>query len=122
MKVKELLSHFQEQSRDWVNPEKTVDRVIIGDPEKDVSSVLVTWMSTFYAVKRAVEKGVDLLITHEPTFFEHFDETEKVDQFRIGTEKKKFIEDNGLVILRNHDCWDRMPDVGIPWAWAQASP
>lgn len=119
MKANELLSHFLKISRAWVDPARTVDRIITGDPEKEVRSVLVTWMSTLYAVKRAVEKGVDLLVTHEPTFFEHFDEVDKIDRFRIGTEKKKFIDDNGLVILRNHDCWDRMPEIGIPFAWAQ---
>jgi putative NIF3 family GTP cyclohydrolase 1 type 2 len=37
----------------------------------------------------------------------------------IGEKKKKFIEDSGIVVLRCHDVWDKMPDVGIPWAWGR---
>ena len=28
--------------------------------------------------------------------------------------KRQFIEDNDLVIIRCHDLWDQMPDIGIP--------
>ncbi len=32
-------------------------------------------------------------------------------------EKRNYILDNGITIVRNHDCWDRWPQIGIPWAW-----
>ena len=42
-----------------------------------------------------------------------------MESSEIASAKRRFIEENGLVILRNHDVWDRMPGIGIPWAWAQ---
>ena len=118
MQAREILDHFLSKA-DWVDPEKTVDRIICGDPEKDVRTAGVTWISSFAAVRAAVEHGVDALITHEPTFWKHMNEHEAMDASDIAREKKKCIDDAGLVIIRNHDVWDRFPDVGIPWSWAR---
>ena len=104
---------------DWADPERTVDQVIIGDGDKEVSTCLVTWISSFSAVRAAVERGVDLLVTHEPTFYEHGNELIESDFIWAAGEKRRFIEDAGLPVLRLHDTWDRWPAVGIPWAWAK---
>jgi len=118
MKAIEIRDHFLSKA-DWVDPQRTVDRIIIGDPAAEVGRVLVTWIASFEAVRAAVQRGCDLLITHEPTFWVHADELASVDRWEIGTTKKRFIERSGLVILRIHDVWDRMPQIGIPWAWAR---
>ena len=118
MKAIEINRHFLDQA-DWVDPANTVDRVIAGDPEKEIERVLVTWISSFAAVITAVERGVDMLMTHEPTFWVHMNEMENLEDSDIARAKLGFIEESGLVVLRNHDVWDRMPEVGIPWAWAR---
>ena len=97
--------------------DKTVDLVIVGDPEKEVRRCLVTWISSHRACQLAAERGVELLITHEPTFWDHWDD--KPEKNPNSSAKLKLIQDAGLVILRNHDTWDRFPEVGIPWAWAR---
>jgi putative NIF3 family GTP cyclohydrolase 1 type 2 len=116
MKVSDILQHFLDRS-DWVDPENTVDRVIIGDPDKDVDRCLVTWMPNLIALRYAAELNYDLIICHEPTFWNHLDDIPQASP--RTTEKVTFIQETGLTILRNHDCWDRWPDIGIPWAWAQ---
>ena len=104
---------------DWIDLRDTVDKIIIGNPDKDIKTIMVTWISSFNAIKTAVEQGFDMLITHEPTFWVHENEDKVMDRFETGIKKKKYIEENNLVILRCHDVWDRMPDIGIPWAWAK---
>jgi len=118
MKANEILSHFIGLA-DWVDPKNTVDKIIVGDPEKEARSILVTWISSFSAVKAAVNSGADLLITHEPTFWRHTNELHDVNETEIGRIKKKYIDESNLVILRCHDVWDRMPEIGIPWSWAK---
>ena len=49
MTASDLLKHFSSLAP-WLD-ETTVDRIIIGDPEVEVSRVLVTWMSTFEACR-----------------------------------------------------------------------
>ena len=55
----------------WVNRERTVDTVKTGDPEREVKTVGVGWISSIENLRRAHELGCDLFITHEPTFWEH---------------------------------------------------
>ena len=116
MKVRDILEHFLSRA-DWVDREKTVDRVIVGDPDQEVSRCMVTWIPSFAAVRAAVERDVDLLMCHEPTFWHHRDDRPGDDLRSVA--KMRFIEEHGLVIMRNHDSWVRWPDIGIPWAWAQ---
>jgi putative NIF3 family GTP cyclohydrolase 1 type 2 len=118
MKAIDIREHFVSQA-DWIDQENTVDRIIVGDPDKDVGTVLVTWISSFAAVREAVRRGVDMLVTHEPTFYVHAKEMENREPTEIVEAKHRFIEESGLVILRIHDCWDRWPKIGIPWAWGR---
>ncbi len=118
MKAIDIRNHFIGLA-DWVDPNHTVDQIIIGDPHAEIHDILVTWISSFEAVRAAVERGFDMLMTHEPTFWVHSGEIDNMEQSEIGLAKRRFIEENGLVILRNHDVWDRMPEIGIPWAWGK---
>jgi len=119
-----LLRHFHSVAP-WLDPETTVDRIIIGDPEVEVSRVLVTWMSTFAACRAAVDRGCQLIVTHEPTFWSHRDELKHSGAVTdpawrgVFAGKRKYIEEHGLTILRCHDVWDFMPEIGIPFAWAR---
>jgi putative NIF3 family GTP cyclohydrolase 1 type 2 len=124
MTASDILEHFLSVG-DWVDREKTVDRIIAGDPHRPVRRALVTWMSTFEAARAAAARGCQLIVTHEPTFWEHRHELDHLAQERdparreLGERKRRFIEEQGMVVLRCHDVWDAMPEVGIPWAWAR---
>jgi putative NIF3 family GTP cyclohydrolase 1 type 2 len=124
MKAEGVLHYFLSRA-DWFDKSTTVDKIIMGDPNKEIHKVLVTWMSTLAAIRYAAENGFDMLMTHEPTFWIHANELEGVADWEPGyekqeaaKEKKRVIDESGLVVLRNHDVWDRMPKVGIPWALA----
>jgi putative NIF3 family GTP cyclohydrolase 1 type 2 len=116
IKIKEILEHFINQAN-WVDKNNTVDRIVMGDPEKIVDQCLVTWIPSFKAIRTAVERNVDLIICHEPTFWEHLND--RPENESLSAEKAHFINEHNLTILRNHDCWDKWPDIGIPWAWAK---
>lgn len=114
MKASAVLEHFLSRA-DWVNRSQTIDRIIVGDANADVDRCIVTWIASFKALRSAVERGIRLVISHEPTFWHDSEATDDPDTH----EKLAYIKDHGLIILRNHDCWDRWPEVGIPWAWAR---
>jgi putative NIF3 family GTP cyclohydrolase 1 type 2 len=110
---------------------KTVDRIIIGDPGTKVKKIGTCWMPYWETCKKAVDSGVNLLVVHEPTFYTHWDlDEDKEDYFKapdyarkqyleLVEEKKKWILENGLVIIRNHDTLDALKDRGIPFALGQ---
>jgi putative NIF3 family GTP cyclohydrolase 1 type 2 len=125
VKARDIREHFLSVA-DWVNREQTVDRIILGDPQADIARVLVTWISSFRAVREAAARGCQMLVTHEPTFWTHANEIETMEQWRpasgkreLAERKRRYADEHGLVILRVHDAWDGMPEVGIPWAWAR---
>jgi len=110
---------------------KTVDRFIIGDPETRINKLGTCWMPYWDTCRKAVQDGVNVLVTHEPTFYTHWDLEEKQEDYYRAAEftkqqyiqqvekKKKWINDNGLVIIRNHDTIDALQDTGIPFAFGQ---
>ncbi len=109
--------------------EPSVDRIIIGDPDTRVTKIGTAWMPYWSTCREAVEKGVNVLVVHEPTFYGHWDLSNNpwkvADSPSAGQremqetidEKIDWITKNGLVIIRCHDVWDKIPDIGIPYAF-----
>ena len=96
---------------EWKN--ETVDTYKTGGPDIKVSGIATTFLATLDVLKRAKAKGLNMIITHEPTFYNHFDETEPYLGDPVYRAKMKFIEDNNLVIFRFHDHWHRTEPDGI---------
>ena len=95
----------------WMS--KTVDTFKAGNPDTPVTGIAVTMMATLDVLQRAAANGQNLIITHEPTFFNHYDDKpEGMDENdAVWEEKRAFIEKHGLVIWRLHDHWHmRKPD------------
>jgi len=102
-----------------IDPEKTVDTVKIGDPTRPVKKAGVCWYPSIETIKAAHAAGCDLLICHEPTFWEHAAPEQEWRHKAPGDAKRKFLEETGMVILRAHDTMDRWPEVGIRDSWAR---
>ena len=111
MRATDILEHFLSRA-DWVDRDSTVDRVIAGDADADVDRCLVTWMPSMKALRHVVDRGIRLLICHEPTFWNHRDDRSRAED-SVSREKLTYIQAHGVLILRNHDCWDRWPRIGI---------
>ena len=85
--------------------ERTSDRFIAGDPDRPVTGIATTFMSTFDVLQRARDAGLSLVISHEPTFYHHLDRPQGLDGDRTVERKRQFAEDNGMVVWRFHDHW-----------------
>jgi len=101
----------------------TVDGFLAGDPDAPVKGVAVTMMATLDVLHRAAERGLDLVVTHEPLYFDHHgasDEVLAAEADPVYTAKSAFVAEHGLVVLHQHDAWhDREPD-GILTGTARA--
>ena len=89
--------------------ERTCDTCKAGDPNAEVTKVAVSMFATVDIVRQAKEWGAQLLIVHEPTYYNHWDEHSD-DYFEAA--KRRLIEESGLTIYRFHDhphCTD--PDI-----------
>ena len=100
-------------------PENTVDRVIYGDPDREVSGISVCWMPYIDTIKEAKRLGTNVMVVHEPTFYTHWDLQGKTNYSDAVSVKKKNIDENQITIIRCHDVWDAMPQIGIPFIWGK---
>ena len=86
---------------EWAD--KTVDTFKTGDPESKLTGIAVCMFADMQMLKEAVNKNCNFIITHEPVFYNHLDETLAYSDDPVYLEKAKFINDNNLVIFRFHD-------------------
>ncbi|MHC4394036.1 MAG: Nif3-like dinuclear metal center hexameric protein [Planctomycetota bacterium] len=108
--------------------EPSVDRIIIGKADTVVTKIGTAWMPYWKTCRKAVKQGINTLVVHEPTFYTHWDLDAKdsdyfrddvpgrKEYFRLRAEKIKWLNENGLVIIRCHDVLDKVADFGIPYA------
>lgn len=109
--ARELVAEIQKQvGVEWRHD--TVDTFKAGNPDTVVTGVAVTMMATMDVLQRASAKGLNVIITHEPTFYAHEDVPEGIaESDPVWAEKRAFIEKHGLVVWRFHDHWHmRKPD------------
>jgi len=95
---------------------ETVDTYKAGDPDIKVTGIAVTMMATFDVLQRAAASGANLIITHEPTFYNHLDDFNEIPQKEndpVLAEKLAFIKEHHLVIWRFHDHWHKRSPDGI---------
>lgn len=110
--ARDVIRKIREQVKvDWAD--QTVDTFKTGDPDKAVTGIATTFIASVDVLQRAVDLGCNLIITHEPTFYNHLDETEHLADDPVYQAKIKFIEDNDLIIFRFHDHIHRMEPDGI---------
>lgn len=83
--------------------EETRDKIIYGDGDTQVTGIAVTFMSTLAVLQEAKAAGCNFVITHEPTFYSHYDDLSIHEADPVQQAKIKYIEDNGMVIFRFHD-------------------
>lgn len=92
---------------------KTCDNLITGNLTTQVKKIGSTFMATVEVIEQAIEQGINLIITHEPTWFTGYDDTEWLQNDEIYLKKKKLIEDNKIAIWRFHDHMHMAKEDGI---------
>ena len=93
--------------------DKTVDTFKAGNPDSKLTGIATCMFADMEVLKEAVKKNCNFIITHEPTFYNHLDNTSGLKNDAVFQEKMKYIEDNNLVIFRFHDHIHRTEPDGI---------
>ncbi len=92
-------------------PADTVDTLKAGDPNTVVTGIVTTFMDTYPVLEKAVANGKNLIITHEPTFYNHLDDQAQLASDPVLQQKLAYIREHHLVVWRFHDTWHmRQPD------------
>jgi putative NIF3 family GTP cyclohydrolase 1 type 2 len=93
--------------------QQTVDTVKTGDPSQNVRGIVTTFLATCDVIEKTASLGANLIITHEPTFYSHLDETDWLKSDPVYISKRRLIDENRIVIWRFHDYWHRHKPDGI---------
>ncbi len=91
----------------------TVDVIKEGDPETVVTGIVTSMFATMEILEQAAAMKCNLLIVHEPLYYNHLDDTQHLKNDPVYLEKKRFIEENKLVVWRFHDYIHSMWPDGI---------
>lgn len=88
---------------------ETVDTIKAGDASQELTGIVVTFLTTGTVIEQAIQAGANLIITHEPTFYNHPDQTDWLTEHPVYAAKRKLLEENRIVVWRFHDYLHSIP-------------
>ena len=80
---------------------QSCDTLKCGDPKREVKKVAVAMTASVNLIREAHRWGADLLIVHEPTFYDHVER--KIENDPVTKAKAELLEQSGMTVWRFHD-------------------
>lgn len=87
------------------DPNPTDDRIIYGDRDLPVTGIATCFFSSLDVLRQARDLGLNYIMPHEASFYERYDdfaESALPDEDPVLVAKKRFLDENGMVIQRMH--------------------
>ena len=84
-------------------PQNTVDTIKAGDASTPVTGIVTTFLDTMDVLREANRLRANLVITHEPTFYNHLDDTSFFANDPVYREKLEYVQQHHMVVFRLHD-------------------
>jgi putative NIF3 family GTP cyclohydrolase 1 type 2 len=81
----------------------TVDTLKAGSPDTKVTGIVTTMFATIAVIRNTIDLGANFIIAHEPTFYNHPDETDWLKNDAVYQFKIDLLNKHGIAIWRNHD-------------------
>ena len=92
---------------------QTVDTVKTGDASQLCTGIVTTFLANTRVIEKAAELNANLIVTHEPTFYNHLDEKEWLGDDPVLKAKEELLAKHGIVVWRFHDYWHRVRPDGV---------
>lgn len=104
MKIREVIEAILAYHPSLGEHEKeTVDTVKYGDVEAECTGIVTTIAPSVEVIRKTAELGYNLIITHEPVFYTHVDNTDWLETNQVYKDKIALLEKHGIVVWRDHD-------------------
>jgi putative NIF3 family GTP cyclohydrolase 1 type 2 len=112
---------------------QTVDTLKAGSGSQKVTGIVTTMFATCEVITETAKLGANFIIAHEPTFYNHLDETEWLSNSEVYKYKRELLQKNNIAVWRCHDYvhahrpdgvlagvlnqlgWDKYADGSNPW-------
>lgn len=86
-----------------IDPAKTRDCILYGDPGQELNGIVTTCFASFEVIEQAIAVGANLIICHEAAFWNHGDKTDWLADNKTFKAKAQLLDTGNVVIWRNHD-------------------
>jgi len=100
--VKQIMDLFIKDVPGGVLSE-TVDTLKAGSPDTKVTGIVTTMFATIAVIRNAIDLGANFIIAHEPTFYNHEDKTDWLQDDKVYRYKVNLLKEHNIAIWRNHD-------------------
>ena len=98
---------------------ETVDTLKSGSETQVVSGIVTTMFATVAVVEEAAKRKANFIIAHEPTFYNHLDDTNWSGQNDIVRRKQELLKKHNITIWRFHDYWHTHRPDGVGYGVLQ---
>ncbi|MDB5149212.1 MAG: NGG1p interacting factor, partial [Mucilaginibacter sp.] len=79
----------------------TVDTLKSGNRDIVVTGIVTTMFATIGVIEKAISLGANFIIAHEPTFYNHADETTWLANDDVYQYKKQLLDKHNIAVWRN---------------------
>jgi putative NIF3 family GTP cyclohydrolase 1 type 2 len=103
--ARDVFTRIKAASGQTWDPNPTDDRIIFGDRDAMITGIATCFFSSLPVLRRARELGLNYIVPHEASFYERYDdfaESRLPDEDPVLSAKKRFLDENGMVIQRLH--------------------
>jgi len=89
----------------------TVDTLKAGNRDIEVTGIVTSMFATLEVIQKTIALGANFIIAHEPTFYNHLDETNWLEKDDVYRYKASLLQQHQIAVWRNHDYIHRhIPD------------
>jgi len=81
----------------------TVDTLKAGSESTVVTGIVTSMFPTVAVIEKAIALGTNFIIAHEPSFYNHLDETNWLQNDEVYNYKADLLKKHNIAIWRNHD-------------------
>jgi len=92
---------------------ETVDTLKSGYRDIKVTGIVTAMFATVEVIRKAIELGANFIIAHEPTFYNHADDTKWLENDEVYQYKAKLLREHNIAVWRNHDYIHRFVPDGV---------
>lgn len=114
MTAKEVVELIHKNMGVPPNPNTYRDTFKAGDPNWQVKGIATTVMTTFDVIRRAHDAGLNMIVSHEDTWWNDRDDTKDLLDNPFYKKKLEYIRKNEMILWRFHDGQHAMrPDQSV---------
>ena len=92
---------------------------LCGDPQAPLRGIACMWNAHSVSIRRAIDRGLNMLIVHETPFYavqdsRWYDGPRRVEEIVANRKRRELIDKHQLIVYRSHSNWDALAVDGVP--------